>query len=147
MIWNGQSLQIILPLLYLTCRNWFWLWSKIVRLGRAITFMEDLQEKHKMSVLIWWLMVCNDKVEEMCCGIRNEISCWFYGKRLFRFWSILIEQGRIFTLCLFLSFFYQPQSHFSIYWDYALTVPLRQIVCIHCHQRRESPSYTFGILF
>uniref|UniRef100_A0A3Q3KS79 Small G protein signaling modulator 2 n=1 Tax=Mastacembelus armatus TaxID=205130 RepID=A0A3Q3KS79_9TELE len=22
----------------------------------------------------------------------------------------------------------------SIYWDYALTVPLRQIVCIHCHQ-------------
>ncbi|XP_056612628.1 small G protein signaling modulator 2 isoform X3 [Triplophysa dalaica] len=23
----------------------------------------------------------------------------------------------------------------SIYWDYALTVPLRQIVCIHCHQR------------
>uniref|UniRef100_A0A3P9BW41 Small G protein signaling modulator 2 n=1 Tax=Maylandia zebra TaxID=106582 RepID=A0A3P9BW41_9CICH len=24
---------------------------------------------------------------------------------------------------------------FSIYWDYALTVPLRQIVCIHCHQR------------
>lgn len=26
---------------------------------------------------------------------------------------------------------------FSIYWDYALTVPLRQIVCIHCHQRRE----------
>lgn len=25
----------------------------------------------------------------------------------------------------------------SIYWDYALTVPLRQIVCIHCHQRRE----------
>lgn len=25
----------------------------------------------------------------------------------------------------------------SIYWDYALTVPLRQIVCIHCHQRSE----------
>uniref|UniRef100_A0A3P8S5Z9 Small G protein signaling modulator 2 n=1 Tax=Amphiprion percula TaxID=161767 RepID=A0A3P8S5Z9_AMPPE len=23
----------------------------------------------------------------------------------------------------------------KIYWDYALTVPLRQIVCIHCHQR------------
>uniref|UniRef100_A0A8C9V4L6 Small G protein signaling modulator 2 n=1 Tax=Scleropages formosus TaxID=113540 RepID=A0A8C9V4L6_SCLFO len=22
----------------------------------------------------------------------------------------------------------------SIYWDYALTVPLRQIVCLHCHQ-------------
>lgn len=27
----------------------------------------------------------------------------------------------------------------SIYWDYALTVPLRQIVCLHCHQSRESP--------
>uniref|UniRef100_H3DA59 Small G protein signaling modulator 2 n=1 Tax=Tetraodon nigroviridis TaxID=99883 RepID=H3DA59_TETNG len=26
----------------------------------------------------------------------------------------------------------------SIYWDYALTVPLRQIVCIHCHQRPDS---------
>uniref|UniRef100_A0A672I7G0 Small G protein signaling modulator 2 n=1 Tax=Salarias fasciatus TaxID=181472 RepID=A0A672I7G0_SALFA len=26
---------------------------------------------------------------------------------------------------------------FSIYWDYALTVPLRQIVCIHCHQRPD----------
>uniref|UniRef100_A0A8C4F7R1 Small G protein signaling modulator 2 n=1 Tax=Dicentrarchus labrax TaxID=13489 RepID=A0A8C4F7R1_DICLA len=25
----------------------------------------------------------------------------------------------------------------SIYWDYALTVPLRQIVCIHCHQRPD----------
>uniref|UniRef100_A0A8C1NDS4 Small G protein signaling modulator 2 n=1 Tax=Cyprinus carpio TaxID=7962 RepID=A0A8C1NDS4_CYPCA len=25
----------------------------------------------------------------------------------------------------------------SIYWDYALTVPLRQIVCIHCHQRLD----------
>ncbi|XP_019114926.2 small G protein signaling modulator 2 isoform X1 [Larimichthys crocea] len=25
----------------------------------------------------------------------------------------------------------------SIYWDYALTVPLRQIVCIHCHQRTD----------
>uniref|UniRef100_A0A3P9AYE5 Small G protein signaling modulator 2 n=1 Tax=Maylandia zebra TaxID=106582 RepID=A0A3P9AYE5_9CICH len=25
----------------------------------------------------------------------------------------------------------------SIYWDYALTVPLRQIVCIHCHQRSD----------
>uniref|UniRef100_A0A3B3SJT3 Small G protein signaling modulator 2 n=1 Tax=Paramormyrops kingsleyae TaxID=1676925 RepID=A0A3B3SJT3_9TELE len=25
----------------------------------------------------------------------------------------------------------------SIYWDYALTVPLRQIVCIHCHQRHH----------
>ncbi|XP_072209276.1 small G protein signaling modulator 2 isoform X7 [Excalfactoria chinensis] len=26
----------------------------------------------------------------------------------------------------------------SIYWDYALIVPLSQIVCIHCHQQRES---------
>ncbi|XP_076833490.1 small G protein signaling modulator 2 isoform X3 [Brachyhypopomus gauderio] len=26
----------------------------------------------------------------------------------------------------------------SIYWDYALTVPLRQIVCLHCHQRPDS---------
>uniref|UniRef100_A0A8D3E047 Small G protein signaling modulator 2 n=1 Tax=Scophthalmus maximus TaxID=52904 RepID=A0A8D3E047_SCOMX len=25
----------------------------------------------------------------------------------------------------------------SIYWDYALTVPLRQIVCIHCHHRSD----------
>ncbi|XP_058856601.1 small G protein signaling modulator 2-like isoform X2 [Acipenser ruthenus] len=25
----------------------------------------------------------------------------------------------------------------SIYWDYALTVPLSQIVCIHCHQRPD----------
>ncbi|XP_051520996.1 small G protein signaling modulator 2-like isoform X1 [Myxocyprinus asiaticus] len=25
----------------------------------------------------------------------------------------------------------------SIYWDYALTVPLRQIVCLHCHQRPD----------
>ncbi|XP_031429485.1 small G protein signaling modulator 2 isoform X2 [Clupea harengus] len=25
----------------------------------------------------------------------------------------------------------------SVYWDYALTVPLRQIVCIHCHQRPD----------
>ncbi|XP_071001398.1 small G protein signaling modulator 2-like, partial [Oncorhynchus clarkii lewisi] len=25
----------------------------------------------------------------------------------------------------------------SIYWDYALTVPLRQVVCIHCHQRPD----------
>uniref|UniRef100_A0AAZ3R2Z5 Small G protein signaling modulator 2 n=1 Tax=Oncorhynchus tshawytscha TaxID=74940 RepID=A0AAZ3R2Z5_ONCTS len=25
----------------------------------------------------------------------------------------------------------------SIYWDYALTVPLRQVVCIHCHQRSD----------
>ncbi|XP_036392222.1 small G protein signaling modulator 2 isoform X1 [Megalops cyprinoides] len=25
----------------------------------------------------------------------------------------------------------------SIYWDYALTVPIRQIVCIHCHQRAD----------
>ncbi|XP_030633162.1 small G protein signaling modulator 2 [Chanos chanos] len=25
----------------------------------------------------------------------------------------------------------------SIYWDYALIVPLRQIVCIHCHQRPD----------
>ncbi|XP_057206691.1 small G protein signaling modulator 2 isoform X2 [Triplophysa rosa] len=25
----------------------------------------------------------------------------------------------------------------SIYWDYALTVPLKQIVCIHCHQRPD----------
>nr|XP_020450861.1 small G protein signaling modulator 2 isoform X4 [Monopterus albus] len=25
----------------------------------------------------------------------------------------------------------------SIYWDYALTVPLRQIVCIHCHQHSD----------
>ncbi|XP_059370505.1 small G protein signaling modulator 2-like isoform X3 [Carassius carassius] len=25
----------------------------------------------------------------------------------------------------------------SIYWDYALSVPLRQIVCIHCHQRPD----------
>ncbi|KAM7399831.1 hypothetical protein PAMP_019074 [Pampus punctatissimus] len=25
----------------------------------------------------------------------------------------------------------------NIYWDYALTVPLRQIVCIHCHQRPD----------
>ncbi|XP_061574638.1 small G protein signaling modulator 2 isoform X2 [Cololabis saira] len=25
----------------------------------------------------------------------------------------------------------------SIYWDYAVTVPLRQIVCIHCHQRPD----------
>ncbi|XP_035240705.1 small G protein signaling modulator 2 isoform X3 [Anguilla anguilla] len=26
----------------------------------------------------------------------------------------------------------------SIYWDYALTVPIRQIVCLHCHQRADS---------
>ncbi|XP_040543655.1 small G protein signaling modulator 2 isoform X24 [Gallus gallus] len=26
----------------------------------------------------------------------------------------------------------------SVYWDYALIVPLSQIVCIHCHQQRES---------
>ncbi|KFQ77642.1 Small G protein signaling modulator 2, partial [Phaethon lepturus] len=26
----------------------------------------------------------------------------------------------------------------SIYWDYALIVPLSQIVCIHCHQQPES---------
>uniref|UniRef100_A0A3P9MLW2 Small G protein signaling modulator 2 n=1 Tax=Oryzias latipes TaxID=8090 RepID=A0A3P9MLW2_ORYLA len=26
----------------------------------------------------------------------------------------------------------------SIYWDYALTVPMRQIVCIHCHQLPDS---------
>ncbi|KAI1893375.1 hypothetical protein AGOR_G00123090 [Albula goreensis] len=26
----------------------------------------------------------------------------------------------------------------SIYWDYALTVPIRQIVCLHCHQRGVS---------
>ncbi|XP_062407815.1 small G protein signaling modulator 2 isoform X2 [Sardina pilchardus] len=25
----------------------------------------------------------------------------------------------------------------SVYWDYALIVPLRQIVCIHCHQRPD----------
>ncbi|XP_053728094.1 small G protein signaling modulator 2 isoform X3 [Synchiropus splendidus] len=25
----------------------------------------------------------------------------------------------------------------SIYWDYALTVPIRQIVCIHCHQHSD----------
>ncbi|XP_051966103.1 small G protein signaling modulator 2-like [Xyrauchen texanus] len=25
----------------------------------------------------------------------------------------------------------------SIYWDYALTVPLKQIVCLHCHQRLD----------
>ncbi|XP_068889319.1 small G protein signaling modulator 2 isoform X5 [Aphelocoma coerulescens] len=26
----------------------------------------------------------------------------------------------------------------SVYWDYALVVPLSQIVCIHCHQQPES---------
>ncbi|XP_051891174.1 small G protein signaling modulator 2 [Pristis pectinata] len=26
----------------------------------------------------------------------------------------------------------------SVYWDYALTVPLHQIVCIHCHQQPDS---------
>ncbi|XP_048413451.1 small G protein signaling modulator 2 isoform X2 [Stegostoma tigrinum] len=26
----------------------------------------------------------------------------------------------------------------SVYWDYALTVPLSQIVCIHCHQQPDS---------
>ncbi|XP_062887111.1 small G protein signaling modulator 2-like isoform X2 [Mobula hypostoma] len=26
----------------------------------------------------------------------------------------------------------------SVYWDYALTVPLNQIVCIHCHQQPDS---------
>ncbi|XP_038670399.1 small G protein signaling modulator 2 isoform X2 [Scyliorhinus canicula] len=26
----------------------------------------------------------------------------------------------------------------SVYWDYALTVPLSQIVCIHCHQQPNS---------
>lgn len=25
----------------------------------------------------------------------------------------------------------------SVYWDYALIVPLSQIVCIHCHQQRK----------
>ncbi|XP_069768246.1 small G protein signaling modulator 2-like isoform X2 [Narcine bancroftii] len=26
----------------------------------------------------------------------------------------------------------------SVYWDYALTMPLHQIVCIHCHQQPDS---------
>lgn len=42
---------------------------------------------------------------------------------------------------LFLSVAFVLSLLSSIYWDYALTVPLRQIVCIHCHQRRESLLY------
>lgn len=28
----------------------------------------------------------------------------------------------------------------SVYWDYALVVPFSQIVCIHCHQQRRTPT-------
>lgn len=33
---------------------------------------------------------------------------------------------------------------FSVYWDYALIVPLSQIVCIHCHQQRKHKPSSLG---
>lgn len=32
----------------------------------------------------------------------------------------------------------------SVYWDYALIVPLSQIVCIHCHQQRKHKPSSHG---
>lgn len=28
--------------------------------------------------------------------------------------------------------------HFSVYWDYAMTIPLEEIVYLHCHQQGGS---------
>ncbi|NXS12463.1 SGSM2 protein, partial [Neodrepanis coruscans] len=35
-------------------------------------------------------------------------------------------------------YFFVSSFPLSVYWDYALIVPLSQIVCIHCHQQPES---------
>lgn len=51
---------------------------------------------------------------------------------------VYIHRLGLYTVCIFFNNENFPYILLlSIYWDYALTVPLRQIVCIHCHQRCE----------
>uniref|UniRef100_A0A8C2F491 Small G protein signaling modulator 2 n=1 Tax=Cyprinus carpio TaxID=7962 RepID=A0A8C2F491_CYPCA len=68
---------------------------------------------------------------------QNSRIHLLYGKN-----NVLVQPDVRLLICFnrtifFLSPTFFFSSPYSIYWDYALTVPLRQIVCIHCHQRPD----------
>lgn len=84
-----------------------------------------------MSALCFWTAFA--MIGSTCVFLGSCIVCGSSADRCTPVTLMLLIQHTCFS--------------FSIYWDYALTVPLRQIVCIHCHQRCEytaafSPTHT-----
>lgn len=87
-----------------------------------------------MSALCFWTAFA--MIGSTCVFLGSCIVCGSSADRCTPVTLMLLIQHTCFS--------------FSIYWDYALTVPLRQIVCIHCHQRCEytaafSPTHTHTV--